>query len=125
MSNVAFALLTIRLALKTVRAAGLKTLWASWRADRRGAADPDYYTYEEGHYSIEGERQAALKAPHLPPDWIFNEGDLGRARASLPSLTLQTISFLLDYHYRYDYLKLFERDVNVIPPPPMKIPNLD
>ena len=68
MSNVAFALLTVRLALKTVRAAGLKTLWAAWRADRRDADAPDYYTYEKGHYSIEGERQAALNALHLPPE---------------------------------------------------------
>ena len=125
MSNVVFALLTVRLVLKTVRAAGLKTLWAAWRADRRGADAPDYYTYEKGHYSVEEERQAALKVLHLPPDWIFNERDLARARASLRSLTLQTISFLLDYHYRYDYLKQLERDVNFIPPPPMKIPDLN
>ena len=55
---------------------------------------------------------------------ICRRSDLGRARARLPSVTLQTISFLLDYHYRYDYLKQFETDVNVIPPP-MKIPDLE
>jgi hypothetical protein len=107
----------IRLGLKAARAAGLKTLLGILWHHRRDQ-DSDYYQYEEGHYSAEENRKAALQALHLPQDWKFSEADLARARADRPSDTLAAIQFLIDYHYRPAYVQELERALNYTPAPP-------
>lgn len=108
---------TIRLGLKAARAAGMKTLLGILWHHRRDQ-DSYYYQHEEGHYSGEEARKAALHALHLPPDWKFSEADLARARADRPSNTLAAIQFLIDYHYRPAYVQELERALNYRPEPP-------
>src|SRR5271165_2632784 len=108
---------TATIILKAIRAAGLKNSWAALRALRQGPdKDPEYYTFERGHYSVEEDRKASLKVLRLPPDWIFSERDLAKARADLPIVTLTAISFLLHYQYKYESLKQSERELNDVQP---------
>jgi hypothetical protein len=61
MGNMAYAVQTVRLAVKASRLAGIGTLWAVWRERRR--EEPYFYEFEPGYFSAEGERKAALEAP--------------------------------------------------------------
>ena len=102
MSALRTAFSTVRTSLKAVRLAGFH------RSDNA----PDYYSYEDGHYSIEDERRAALAALHLPPDWIYAERDLRRARADHPGTKFQAVLFLVKYHDDLPAMRQFERDMN-------------
>jgi hypothetical protein len=99
----------LRTASSTVRTA-LKAVWLAGFPFRGEA--PDYYTFEDGHYSIEDERRAALACLHLPPDWAYSERDLRRARADHRGTKFQAVLFLVKYHDDLPAMQKFERDMN-------------
>jgi hypothetical protein len=100
MSVLRPAFSTARTALKAMRLAGFP---------REG---PDYYSFEDGHYSIEDERRAALACLGLPPDWTYSERDLRSARAAPPGAKFQAVLFLVKYHGDLPAMRQFERDMN-------------
>jgi hypothetical protein len=99
----------LRTAFSTVRSA-IKAVWLAGFSFRDDT--PYFYSFEDGHYSIEAERSAALAALHLPPDWIYAERDLRRARADHPGTKFQAVLFLVKYHHDLPAMRQFERDMN-------------
>ena len=102
MSVLRAAFSTARTALKAMRLAGFPF---------RGEG-PDYYSFEDGHYSIEDERRAALACLGLPPEWTYSERDLRSARADHPGTKFQAVLFLVKYHDDLPAMRQFERDMN-------------
>jgi len=102
------AMSALRIAFSTVRTA----LKAVWLVGFPFGDAPDYYSFEDGHYSIEDERRAALADLHLPPDWAYSARDLRRARADHRGTKYQAVLFLVKYHDDLPTMQQFERDMN-------------